>query len=183
LNPGCYTFEIYDSFGDGLSDGAGTCANDGFFFAIDSQNNTLFEGDAIYTTVDTYSFCVGAEPCTFINTTSAFVSCANGFNEYEFVANYTGDCTVASIMTFNSVEGWVELDASSFGFLSGESMYITGLLNNTNYTYYVILSDGTQSNNSFFTTGDCNETCGNANLEVVAGECLTVNGVSYATAV
>jgi hypothetical protein len=182
LNPGCYTFEIYDSSGDGLSDGTGTCANDGFFFAIDSQNNTLFEGDAVYTTQDTYSFCVGAEPCTFINTTSAFVSCANGFNEYEFVANYVGDCTVASIMTFNSVEGWVELDASTFGFLSGESMYITGLLNNTNYQYYVILSDGTESNTGFFSTGDCNEACGNANLEVVTGECLTVNGVSYATA-
>lgn len=183
LTPGCYTFVIYDEFGDGMSVANPIdCAVDGFFYAYDENLNILFDGDPNYTFQDSYSFCVGSEPCAFTSSSATYVNCIDNFNQFEIVANFTGDCTIDGIYTYNSVEGWVYLDASSFGFTSGESMFITGLLNNMNYIYYVVLSDGTESNNYSFVTTNCESTCGFANLDVIEGDCITVGSTTYASA-
>lgn len=183
LLPGCYTFEIYDSFGDGLSVANPIdCAVDGFYFAFDSNAEILFDGSPNYTFANSYDFCLGSEPCAFTNATASYSGCVDGLNEFALTGFFTGDCTVSEIYYYNAIEGWQVADASGFGFVSGQPMYLSQLLNNTSYLFYLTLSDGTESSTYSFTTQNCQETCGFANLELLSGECVTVGATTYASA-
>lgn len=67
LEWGCYTFNIYDSFGDGLAGIASGCAIDGDYDMQDGLGNILFEmGVANYGSGTSHSFCVpvGMPGCT-----------------------------------------------------------------------------------------------------------------------
>jgi hypothetical protein len=67
LDYGCYTFNIYDSFGDGLAGIPSGCATDGTYNMVDDFGNTLFQmGAANYGSGTSHSFCVpvGLPGCT-----------------------------------------------------------------------------------------------------------------------
>ena len=56
----CYTFNIYDSFGDGLAGTASGCPIDGDYFMTDDDGTILFQmGDPNYGSQATHAFCVG----------------------------------------------------------------------------------------------------------------------------
>lgn len=67
LNDGCYTFTIFDSFGDGLAGIASGCAIDGDYSMVDGLGNIIFEMDVPnYGASASHSFCVqvGIDGCT-----------------------------------------------------------------------------------------------------------------------
>ncbi len=57
----CYTFIIYDSFGDGLSGIASGCSTDGYYSMVDDDGTLLFEiaADPNYGSSATHPFCLG----------------------------------------------------------------------------------------------------------------------------
>jgi hypothetical protein len=64
---GCYTFNIFDSFGDGLDGTASGCSIDGDYDMQDEFGNVLFQmGNANYGSGTSHSFCVpvGVQGCT-----------------------------------------------------------------------------------------------------------------------
>jgi hypothetical protein len=69
LNEGCYTFNIYDSFGDGMNGQASGCSVNGEYFMTDiSTGNLLFTmtaTNAAYGSGTSHNFCVGdvTTPC------------------------------------------------------------------------------------------------------------------------
>lgn len=59
LNTGCYTFNIFDSFGDGLFGTGSGCAVDGNYVMTDDLGNTIFQmGDPNYGSGTSHNFCV-----------------------------------------------------------------------------------------------------------------------------
>jgi hypothetical protein len=70
LASGCYDFNIFDSFGDGLSGIASGCAIDGNYTITDSFGNVLVQmGAPNYGSGTTHNFCVplGTPGCTDVN--------------------------------------------------------------------------------------------------------------------
>ncbi|MBL7942093.1 MAG: hypothetical protein JNM00_04970, partial [Flavobacteriales bacterium] len=66
MNLGCfYTFNIFDSFGDGLNGIASGCAIDGNYYLTDNFGNIVFQMAASnYGGGTSHSFCVGVAGCT-----------------------------------------------------------------------------------------------------------------------
>jgi hypothetical protein len=67
LANGCYTFTIFDSFGDGLSGIASGCAIDGDYYMEDNLGNIIFSMDVPnYGISASHNFCVqlGVQGCT-----------------------------------------------------------------------------------------------------------------------
>ncbi len=59
LEYGCYTFNIFDSYGDGLNGTIWNCPVDGNYVMEDNLGNVLFQmGDPNYGTGTTHDFCV-----------------------------------------------------------------------------------------------------------------------------
>jgi hypothetical protein len=59
LEWGCYTFNILDSFGDGLAGIASGCAQNGNYSLVDDQGNTLFQmGAPNFGSGTNHAFCV-----------------------------------------------------------------------------------------------------------------------------
>ncbi len=59
LEWGCYTFNILDSFGDGLAGIASGCGQDGNYTMVDDQGNTLFQmGAPNFGSGTNHVFCV-----------------------------------------------------------------------------------------------------------------------------
>ncbi|MFZ4784664.1 MAG: T9SS type A sorting domain-containing protein [Flavobacteriales bacterium] len=183
LASGCYTFEIYDSFGDGLdATGSTSCTSIGDYYAYDAEGNLLFDGTPFYTTGLAYDFCVGSTGCSFLEQYAYYSACVNNLNEFEFVPYFTGGCEVAGLWLYSATNGWEYIDLTNFGFLSGESVFITNLLNNTLYDYQFELSDGSLTPLYSFFTESCGViACGNAVLSTIDGDCLDVSGTQYYT--
>lgn len=63
LSAGCYTFNIYDGYGDGMAGGTlyGSCNTNGNYFMNDNEGNTLFQmGNPNYGTGTSHAFCINA---------------------------------------------------------------------------------------------------------------------------
>ncbi|NQX91255.1 MAG: hypothetical protein HRT74_03820, partial [Flavobacteriales bacterium] len=94
LLPGCYTFTITDSYGDGLNGTQFGCAADGNYVMTDDEGNILFEmGDPDYGTSATHNFCLtGTVPGCTDNTACNYDMSANTDNgscEYTSCAGCT----------------------------------------------------------------------------------------------
>lgn len=65
LTAGCYTFSIFDGFGDGMSGSQyASCDADGNYFMTDSSGNTLFEmAEADYGFGTSEAFCIEFPSC------------------------------------------------------------------------------------------------------------------------
>jgi len=64
LAPGCYTFNIFDSFGDGMNGSSYSfCGVDGDYQMTDASGEVLFEmGDPDYGTGTSHEFCIEGDP-------------------------------------------------------------------------------------------------------------------------
>lgn len=65
LPAGCYTFNIFDGFGDGMFGSQyGSCTTDGNYFMTDSSGNVLFQmADPNYGAGTSEAFCITPPPC------------------------------------------------------------------------------------------------------------------------
>lgn len=104
LAAGCYTFTIFDSFGDGLNGSASNgCSVDGDFSLVTSDGTILFEmGAADYGSVETFNFCVEATDnpgCTDANACNFDPSATVDDGSCESVS--CAGCTDASACNFD----------------------------------------------------------------------------------
>ena len=162
LPAGCYTFIIYDSFGDGMN--STDCLTIGYsgIYDYSSMNYIAFvDGDA-YTTVYAEEFCVGQQTeCTalelFIQPAPCYPSGVG--NEmlptvgYEF--DFGGACTVQSIYYSVNGSAFTMLDVSANGWGSGDQGNLYYLQPNSSYVIYYVTDDGATSFLYNFTTGNC----------------------------
>lgn len=181
LEPGCYSLQMLDSYGDGLNPVGTTCTLVGAYGVVDQNLQLLVDGNPNYTTSATNSFCIGAvQSCTVTGESSSFVECVNGLATMEMIVEFTAGCTISSVWV-DEGEGYVEIP---FGFTveSGVAYDLTGLLPNNLITYYYEFSDGTTSIEYFIVTPPCAVVqCGNASLAFEAGECISVGAATYAS--
>ena len=162
LPAGCYTFIIYDSFGDGMNSlDCGTIGYAGIYDFTNSGYISLVNGDE-YTSIFSDEFCVGPQTqCTalelFIESTPCYPSGVG--NEllptisYEF--DFGGNCTVQSLYYSENGSAFTMLDVSANGWGSGDQGNLYNLQPNSSYVIYYTTSDGAASFLYNFTTGNC----------------------------
>ena len=68
---------------------------------------------------------------------------------------YTGDCTVDGLYTSVNGGAFEYLDLTGFGFVSGEAIELLFNVADSDYDVYYLLSDGSESPLTSFTTGSC----------------------------
>ncbi|WP_306641399.1 T9SS type A sorting domain-containing protein [Sanyastnella coralliicola] len=171
LTSGCYTFNIYDSFGDGLNGSAEAgCGVDGDFTMFDENGAVVFTmASSTYGDQDTYDFCVddnggGGDDCTNLDMDIVEGPCADNGNgllpTITLTMTWNGDCIVQDFCF--STDG-VNFDCFDLPALadpilleSGDPLDFVDLDPNTEYTFYYTLTDGATSGEYTFTTGDCN---------------------------
>ncbi|MEO0403621.1 MAG: hypothetical protein AAF193_01995, partial [Bacteroidota bacterium] len=143
LLPGCYTFNITDTYGDGLNGTEFGCAVDGNYVMTDDEGNVLFQmGDPDYGTGITHNFCLqpAIPGCTDFQACNYDVSATedDGTCEYDSCAG----CTNAQACNFDNSalidDGTCEFDSCS------------GCTDNNacNYDFSATLDDGTCEYNS-----------------------------------
>ncbi len=161
LPAGCYTFQIVDSFGDGM-DGA-TCSLIGYFGVYDystSAYEVLINGDA-YTTQASALYCVG--PQTTCNNLAMDVMPGDCYPSNDVLLpsilmdfSFTGNCTVETIYISANGGDFTALDVLANGYNNGDVAPIYYLQPNTDYTFYYATNDGAVSYLYNYTTTDCN---------------------------
>ncbi|MBL7942052.1 MAG: T9SS type A sorting domain-containing protein, partial [Flavobacteriales bacterium] len=161
LDPGCYYFNIYDAFGDGMA-GAQyiECDVDGYYYMTDGVGNILFTmPTASYGYGTSHFFCISEGGCD--NLSGFFTEGECDFTgvdpilpwDFDFV--FDGDCIVQEFCISENGGAYTCYDVSGFALVSGEGVVYTIGTPNTNYEVYYTLSDGTVSSSFFFTTGSC----------------------------
>lgn len=122
--------------------------------------------------------------CSFTSVTATDGGCFGQDNLVNFVANYTGACTIAGIWSYTTSGGWEYL-AFPNPYTSGQTIPLYLGLSSTTYSYYFVLSNGVESGTYTFTTSNCqSEGCANDNVlynvnatPATVGVPLTVNNV------
>jgi hypothetical protein len=118
LEWGCYTFNIYDSFGDGLDGTASGCAIDGSYDMYDSGGNLVFEmGDPNYGAGTSHAFCLPI---------GAILGCTDGtacnFNaaatQDDGSCTYPG-CTDPTACNYNAAAGYDDGSCTPSGCTDG----------------------------------------------------------------
>lgn len=166
LTPGCYTFTIFDSFGDGLNGAAEAgCGVDGSFTMIDNQGAEVFTMTTVnYGDQDTYAFCAEAGGgCSNLNLAFTDVPCADNGNGLlpviELTPTFNGACTVEDVCLSTDQLNYdcfnLPTLPSPIELGSGDPLNIIDSDPNTTYYVYYTLSDGSQSSVFSYTTGDC----------------------------
>lgn len=156
LPAGCYTFNINDTFGDGMLGAQyAACDVDGDYFITDSQGNLLVNGSPNFGFGTSNDFCISNQTCSVTDVFADNFGCQDGFNYYQFYVYYNGTCNVESIVLFSDVLGEEILDLTSFNYQSGEPIDIYLGLSNTQYDFYFVLSDGSTSDTYFVVSDNC----------------------------
>jgi hypothetical protein len=102
LNLGCYTFNIFDSFGDGLSGIASGCAIDGNYYLTDNLGNIVFQmAVPNYGSGTSHAFCVGLPGCT--NPLACNYNALANFDDGSCILGPSNDvCSNAIVLTANA---------------------------------------------------------------------------------
>lgn len=161
LDPGCYFFNIYDSFGDGVA-GAQylECDVDGYYYMTDGDGNTLFSMTAAnYGYGTSHFFCINEGGCSNLDGFFTAGECdftgVDPVLPWYFTFEFDGDCNVVDVCLSENGGAYTCYDMSIYGLLSGEQVvYNIGQPNSYYYVYYT-LSDGSASGVFYFETGDC----------------------------
>jgi Secretion system C-terminal sorting domain len=161
LPAGCYTFYIFDDFGDGLN-GQG-CNVIGYFGIWDWSLNQyvgVVEGDQ-YTDVASIEYCVG--PITQCQNLEMSLSTNDCYPSGDVLLpsmamefSFSGNCTVETIYISADGGAFEPLDVTGFGWGSGDIGAIYYMQPNTSYEVYYVTDDGATSYLYSWTTGDCN---------------------------
>ncbi|MCH2021131.1 MAG: PKD domain-containing protein [Saprospiraceae bacterium] len=122
LQTGCYTFTIYDSFGDGICCGFGQ----GYYQLTDVSTNTVLSSGGTFTFADASSFCVGgaSNPCN--NLSSSFSYNTNG-NTVSFTSNTMGG-TGPYLYNWTFGDGGSSTQANPAYTYNSGGLYIVSLL-------------------------------------------------------
>ncbi len=131
LSNGCYDFNIFDSFGDGIFCSYGN----GSYTLSDSGGNTLASGGS-FGSSETTNFCVssgGGDTTPPTNPTSLSAS-----NTTQTTTDLSWNASTDNV----GVTGYnVYLGGSSIGQVAGTAANITGLSPATTYSFYVTAVD------------------------------------------
>ncbi len=165
LGEGCFTFTIFDAFGDGLAGTEeGSCGVDGDFFITNPGGDIVVEmGAANYGDQASFDFCVEETGCGNLDMSFTELPCTdNGFGDLvpqvEVLFNFTGNCTVEDICA--SADGaapeCINLPGLQTPIIlaSGETVNLT-LDPNVNYSFSFTLSDGSTSGTFNYSSGNC----------------------------
>ncbi len=101
LSPGCYTFIINDSYGDGLSGIASGCSTDGTYSMFDENGVLLFDigTDPNYGFQATHTFCVGQEEINISKVASAEAAAGTAMTyTLTVVNNSSSDATDVEVI-------------------------------------------------------------------------------------
>ncbi|MBX7050762.1 MAG: T9SS type A sorting domain-containing protein [Flavobacteriales bacterium] len=93
--------------------------------------------------------------CNFTSSAAEFVTCFGDQEWVNFYPYYTGDCTVSYLYLYSDALGWETIDLTADGFTSGSEIGILLGVDNTTYTYYWELSNGTTSADYLYSTTQC----------------------------
>jgi hypothetical protein len=161
LPAGCYTFEITDAFGDGLS--SVECAADGSFGVWDwsIQQYVIFAAGNSFTFNYSDVYCVGPQTvCEELTMEISEEDCFSYNNvltpHISYIFDFNGPCTVETLFISTNGGEFAPLDISNLGYGSGDQGDLYNLQPNTNYVIYYVTNDGAASYLYEFTTGDCN---------------------------
>jgi len=72
----------------------------------------------------------------------------------NFVFNFTGACTVVGAWSYTIANGWEYLEFTNT-YTSGQTIGLYLGVDNTQYTFNFVLSNGVESNDYLFTTSQC----------------------------
>jgi hypothetical protein len=102
--------------------------------------------------------------CSFTSSQVFNDGCDGDIQMVDFVANFTGDCTVETLWINTALTGWTEIPLVG-NFYSGNPIPILLYEDNTLHTYYYVLSNGTESINYSYTSLNC-QVSGCSNLDI-----------------
>jgi hypothetical protein len=161
LPAGCYTFEITDSYGDGMS--SLDCAADGWFGVWDWSTNqyVIYADGSSFAYSYSSEFCPG--PQTFCNDLTMEVfqeDCASYNNiltpHVTYTFDFDGPCTVETLYISLNGGEFTPLDLSAYGYGSGDTGNLFNLAPNSEYVIYYVTNDGAASFLYAFNSGNCN---------------------------
>ena len=139
LDDGCYDFNIFDSYGDGICCGYGN----GSYVLEDESNNVLASGGA-FGSSETTNFCIssGGGGDTTPPTAPSNLDASNPTLS-------TIDLAWGASSDNVGVTGYnVYMDGGLLGTVTGTSAQVTGLAENTTYSFYVTASDAAGNESS-----------------------------------
>lgn len=162
LPAGCYTFQVYDTFGDGMNNG--NCTSQGAFGVWDYTTNSYvinISGSA-YTFSSQQVYCVG--PQTTCSNLEAEITQAPCFSQNGaailpsiFVDfTYSGPCLVDVLYLSENGAAFQAIDLSAQAYQSGDQTQIVNLNPNSSYQIYYTTNDGATSFLYNYATADCN---------------------------
>lgn len=159
LPPGCYTYTIYDSFGDGLS--TLDCPSDGGYGVWDPITGAyIITGPAAFGSLYELDFCTPNETsCSNLDLFLSSEPCIPDGDlllpSYSYIFDFDGNCDVSEL--YLSADGGLFdfYDVSANGWNSGDEGAWFYLVESTNYTMFYVLDDGSISPLFDFTTGNC----------------------------
>ena len=161
LPVGCYTFEIADSFGDGMS--SLDCLSDGTFGVWDwtSGQYVIFANGADFTYSYSAEFCAGPQTvCQNLAMTVMMEDCVSYNNvltpHVSYTFDFDGPCTVETLYLSTNGGAFEPLDLSIYGYGSGDQGDLFNLTPNTEYVMYYTTNDGAASFLYAFNSGNCN---------------------------
>jgi hypothetical protein len=138
LNDGCYDFNIFDSYGDGICCGYGN----GSYTLEDASGNVLASGGA-FGSSETTNFCVSSGGGDTTPPTAP--SSLDAYNPTLSTIDLTWGASSDNV----GVDGYnVYMDGSLLGSVTGTSAQVTGLAENTTYSFYVTAYDAAGNESS-----------------------------------
>ena len=138
---GCYDFTIYDSYGDGICCAYG---NGAYTLTSDADGSTLASGGA-FTSSETTNFCVTAGGGGGDTTPPSTPTGLNAYNPTLSTIDLVWNASTDNV----GVDGYnVYMDGGLLGSVAGTSAQITGLAENTTYSFYVTAYDAAGNESS-----------------------------------
>ena len=139
LNDGCYDFNIFDSYGDGICCGYGN----GSYVLEDESGNTLASGGA-FGSSETTNFCVSSGGGGDTTPPTA-PSSLDAYNPTTSTIDLAWGASTDNV----GVDGYnVYMDGGLLGSVAGTSAQVTGLAENTTYSFYVTAYDAAGNESS-----------------------------------
>jgi hypothetical protein len=131
---GCFDFTIYDSYGDGICCAYG---NGSYTLTSDADGSTLASGGA-FTSSETTNFCVSSGGGGGDTTPPSTPTNLNAFNPTTSTIQLSWNASSDNV----GVDGYnVYMDGSLLGTVTSAGANVTGLAENTTYSFYVTAYD------------------------------------------
>lgn len=132
LAPGCYTFNINDSYGDGLHGSQWTCTVDGNYYLEDGNGSNLFSMTAAngdFGSGTSHNFCIASSiqddaGLTAINN-PAGSNCSNNFTPEVEIQNFGSQTLTSCVINYQTTGGTLQSYNWSGTILTNQSTIVT----------------------------------------------------------